>query len=208
VSHTTAGRPRGEASGAPPDPLTDPLTEPLTDPLAGPLAGPVPSADEGDAPSTTPPAPEPSAPAPGVSRQEQVTCPECGTPAPVTLTRRESADFCRRCDFPLFWTPTTIQLGETAAAEESRRRLPGTGGRVTVASAACPHCNEANSLSATVCGRCGLPMVVEERVAEVAPPPPPPAVPERRSLWWLWVLLALLGLSGAVVAAVWIAQTR
>src|SRR4051794_15838214 len=99
-----------------------------------------------------------------------VTCPECGTRASVALTRRESTDFCTRCDFPLFWTPQTIQIGDRATAQESLRRLPGTAGKVTVASTACPHCGEANPLIAETCARCGLPMVL-------APAPPPAPEP-------------------------------
>jgi uncharacterized paraquat-inducible protein A len=131
---------------------------------------------------------------------ELMICPECGSSAMVTLNRRESRDFCRKCDFPLFWTPSTVLRDPTAqSAEESLRRLPGTVGRATVASQRCPHCAEPNALSAQVCVRCGLSMHVE------APPPPPEPVylpppepvyyepepePDRID-WWVWVLIGL-----------------
>lgn len=118
----------------------------------------------------------------------------------VTLNRRESQDFCRKCDFPLFWTPSTVLRDPAAqSAEESLRRLPGTVGRATVASQPCPHCAEPNALSAQVCVRCGRSMHLE------APPPPPEPVyvppppapvyvePEKeRVAWWVWPLLGLI----------------
>lgn len=133
--------------------------------------------------------------------RESVTCPECGHVAEVTLNKRDSVDFCPQCDFPLFWTPAQIVLGDGARADESLRRLPGTGGRVTVASVPCPHCSESNSLSAITCVRCGLPMAL----APEPPPPPPPApapapvvVPQQGVPLWLWVLL---GITAAMVLA-------
>ncbi len=127
-----------------------------------------------------------------------VTCPECGTQATVALSERDAADFCARCDYPLFWTPQTIQLGDRDTDGDTLRRLPGTAGQVTVASIPCPHCGEVNPLAAETCTRCGLPMVVvpppePEPAPEpvVVVPPPPPPVPEPRSLWWVWTLLGV-----------------
>ncbi|WP_370250058.1 hypothetical protein [Nocardioides sp.] len=133
----------------------------------------------------------------GTGARPRLACPECGTEAEVSLTRRDAVDFCRQCDFPLFWTPTQIRLDDTRrTAEESLRRLPGTAGRVTVGSVPCPHCQEANGLAAVTCIRCGLPMVV----TPVAPPPVPVAapapvvVPQPRTPWWVW-LVGLLTLA-------------
>ncbi|MEO9137803.1 MAG: hypothetical protein ABI345_01925 [Jatrophihabitans sp.] len=129
---------------------------------------------------------------------ETLTCPECGTVASVTLNRRDATDFCRSCDYPMFWTPARVYTDNLArAAQEALRRLPGTVGRATVASRACPHCAEPNALSAQLCVRCGLSMYPVQ-----APPPPPPVVeyvapppvyvePERGVAWWVWALLAL-----------------
>lgn len=138
-----------------------------------------------------------------VGEGELLTCPECGTAARVTLNRRDAQDFCRVCDYPLFWTPTAIQRDRTDA-DESLRRLPGTVGRATIASLACPHCAEPNALSAQVCVRCGGLMhpVVEapppppEPVYVAPPPPPPEPEPERGWPWWAWALLGL----GVVIA--------
>lgn len=129
--------------------------------------------------------------------REQVTCPECGSKQDVHLNRRDSVDFCQRCDFPLFWTPSRIgrdrDLGQRS---EALRRLPGTVGRSTLASIACPHCAELNTVSAITCVRCGLsmqPVQAPPPLVVVAPAPPPPVVvePKRGVPWWVWLLLAL-----------------
>jgi hypothetical protein len=137
---------------------------------------------------------------------EVLTCPECGTVASVTVNRRDAADFCRTCDYPLFWTPSRVHYDSVSrSADETLRRLPGTVGRATIASLPCPHCAEPNALSAQVCIRCGLSM----HPIEAAPPPPPepeyepppPAVyiePEHGIAWWVWALLA----TGLVALAV------
>ena len=110
---------------------------------------------------------------------EFITCPECGTTASVTLNRRDSVDFCRTCDYPLFWTPSKIIRDPSDSSDESLRRLPGTVGRATVASLACPFCYEPNALSAQTCVRCGKPMhpVAEIGAAPVYVPPPAPELP-------------------------------
>jgi len=132
---------------------------------------------------------------------ELLTCPECGTSATVTVNRRDAADFCRSCDYPLFWTPSRVIYDSVGrhSADETLRRLPGTVGQVTVASLPCPHCAEPNALSAQVCVRCHRPMQLVEPDPLPPPPepvyapPPLPAVyvePERRTPWWVWALLA------------------
>ena len=162
-----------------------------------------------------PPAPASPAPpaSPSASAPERIICPECGTAAVVTLNRRDSADFCRQCDFPLFWTPTAIVRDDAARlSDESLRRLPGTVGRVTVASIPCPHCAEPNLLSAQTCVRCGLPM----RVVAAAPEPepvyvaPPPALepepePDKRVPWWVWAAIAII--AGATIVLVILGAT-
>ena len=54
------------------------------------------------------PVPVPVAAAQPPAATETITCPECGTIATVTLNRRDSSDFCRNCDYPLFWTPSRV----------------------------------------------------------------------------------------------------
>lgn len=138
---------------------------------------------------------------------ERLTCPECGTVASVTLNRRDATDFCRSCDYPMFWTPARVYTDNMArAAQEALRRLPGTVGRATVASRTCPHCAEPNALSAQFCVRCGLDM---DPVIAAPPPVPvleyiePPAEPEpeRGVPWWVWALL-VIGLTAVVVLVV------
>lgn len=145
---------------------------------------------------------EPASPTPTVAAAmppalaETVTCPECGTIAHVTLNRRESVDFCRTCDYPLFWTPSKVVRDTSDTGQESLRRLPGQAGRATIAALPCPFCYEPNALSAQTCIRCGRPMhPVEE------PPPPPAPIyvapepvvvePVKKVAWWVWALLAL-----------------
>lgn len=112
------------------------------------------------------PAPVPSAAA------REVVCPECGTVARVAINRRESHDFCAECDFPLFWTPSQVVLGDAGAAGAALRRLPGTAGRAAIGALTCPHCTEANPISGETCLRCGG----ELHLAPPAPPPAPPPV--------------------------------
>lgn len=127
---------------------------------------------------------------------ESVTCPECGTVAQVTLNRRDSVDFCRTCDFPLFWTPSKVLRDGSDTSDQSLRRLPGQAGRATIASLPCPFCYEPNALNAETCIRCGRSM----HPVEAPPPPqplyiaPPPApvveAPKQKVAWWVWALLA------------------
>jgi uncharacterized paraquat-inducible protein A len=125
-------------------------------------------------------------------QRHEIICPECGAHGMVAPSRRESADFCAQCDFPLFWTPAAVELDrDQTAAVEALRRLPGTAGRVTVASVPCPTCAEANPVGAETCLRCGGPMVLrapEPVPVVVAPAPEPEPVPEPSTNWWWWVL--------------------
>ena len=125
---------------------------------------------------------------------EYLTCPECGTGATVTLNRRLSEDFCRKCDYPLFWTPSAVVLDRGGLGDDSLRRLPGTTGRALIASVPCPHCSELNPVTAESCVRCGRPLHVK---AEAAPPPKPVYMPEPEPWYepppepgtplWVWV---------------------
>ncbi|HTZ43945.1 MAG TPA: hypothetical protein VMB79_08765 [Jatrophihabitans sp.] len=140
-----------------------------------------------------------------------VTCPECGAAGSVDPTRRDSLDFCGNCDFPLFWARDQFVLPDAGVDEDdSLRRLPGTLGRVEIASVPCPHCDEPNLPSAVVCVRCGLSMKLEP------PPPPPVAVPvpvvapepvyepeppQRMWIWWLLLVAGLLILGVVLVLA-------
>jgi hypothetical protein len=138
---------------------------------------------------------------------EFVTCPECGTTAMVNLRRRESNDFCRNCDFPLFWTPSQVLLSRSDVGDDSLRRLPGTTGRAISASIACPHCAELNPVTAEICVRCGLSM----QVRAAAPPPPQPVyvaapepvyvAPQKHLPWWVWLIVGIV-VAGVIVVAI------
>ena len=146
-----------------------------------------------------------------VGPRAEVACPECGTPAHVALNRRDAQDFCAKCDFPLFWTPAEVIRDGGVGGGENLRRLPGTAGRVTVASIPCPTCAETNPVGAEHCLRCGGPMVLvtaPEPIAMpvVAPPPPPAPAPEPTGIDWYWwlvggaSLVALIALIVVVLA--------
>jgi predicted RNA-binding Zn-ribbon protein involved in translation (DUF1610 family) len=133
-----------------------------------------------------------------------VTCPECGQMATVDMARRQAEDFCRNCDYPLFWANSTVIAPSGEDTGASLRRLPGTVGRAATASLLCPHCGEPNSPAAQICIRCALSLhpveipepepviVIPEPEPEPEPPPPEPAFE-----WW-WV--ALIGICIAILA--------
>jgi hypothetical protein len=156
------------------------------------------------------PAPAPTAVPNAVITEdsESIACPECGTTAVVTLNRRDSVDFCRTCDYPLFWTPSKV-LRDRTNTEESLRRLPGTEGRATIASLPCPHCAEPNSLSAQICVRCGQPMhpvaAPEPEPVFFAPPPveyeEEPEEPSSKLLAWILLVVMVVTLVTLVVLA-------
>ena len=146
---------------------------------------------------------------PPPSSGDLVTCPECGEMALVETAQRRSADFCRRCDFPLFWARTTVIVPSGEETGASLRRLPGTVGRAATASVLCPHCAEPNSPVAQTCIRCGLPMILVE-----APPPPPEPVyvaplpepepePEPRGIPWWWIV-AMIACLIAIGVLLWV----
>jgi hypothetical protein len=196
-----------QAPAAPAVPIAIDDTQVISTVGAGPIIeDETPDAPRIAAPSTTIVLDSVTASGPGIGAaastepgaQELVTCPDCGTTAMITLNRREARDFCRNCDFPLFWTPSAIQReADGATAAETLRRLPGTGGRATVAAVPCPHCSEPNTVAAVVCARCGLPMVLPEPAPIPEPvayaPPPAPVVleePAKGVPWWVWALIA------------------
>src|SRR5207248_2900615 len=153
------------------------------------------------------PPPPVDAAAPPPPATDVLSCPECGTTALVTLNRRQAQDFCRHCDYPLFWTPSAVVLGGSGVGEESLRRLPGTTGRAMTASVACPHCAEPNPVTAAFCVRCGLSMQVRHEAPPpppapvYTPPPPEPVLPDKRVPWWVWLIIGLL-MTGAIVVGV------
>ena len=120
-----------------------------------------------------------------------ITCPGCGTVSHFDQVRRNAQEFCRRCDFPLFWVRSgDAPEGEPREGDVGLRRLPGAGGRQVVASIGCPQCNEPNLHSANLCIRCGadlhpppMPPPAPVLAQEAPPPPPPEPEPEVGPIW-------------------------
>ena len=148
------------------------------------------------------PAHPPRGDLPPGGQAETITCPECGAVQTISVNRRDSEDFCDNCDYPLFWTPSTLQYERGEMGDQSLRRLPGTVGRATLASVPCPHCSEPNTVHAVVCVRCGLPMhYVPESIVWIVPLLPPPVYVEPKSgvAWWIWLLIALTFITTVVL---------
>jgi hypothetical protein len=98
-------------------------------------------------------------------------------------------------------------VSSSPTQDESLRRLPGTAGKVSVASTPCPSCVEPNPVTAVDCLRCGKPMR-----PEVAPAPAPvtqsipvPQPEKKKSYLWLWIVIAVITvvLAAGAAWAVW-----
>jgi hypothetical protein len=125
----------------------------------------------------TPPDASPAALLPAVVTVDlpvDVVCPSCGTPARVDGVRREAADFCATCDYPLFWAVERHPAALNEGSDTGLRRLPGTAGRASLAALRCPSCTEPNAPAATHCARCGAELRPAPVVVELPPPPPEP----------------------------------
>jgi len=140
----------------------------------------------------------------------KITCPTCGTVSYLEELSREADAFCRVCDYPLFWSRGERVVGGGEGGSVGLRRLPGTAGRVDVATIDCPACDEPNPFARTICIRCGS----ELRPAPPPPPPPPPppllpplpepepVLEEHRSWLWLYVLLGIAAVIAIVLLVV------
>jgi len=139
-----------------------------------------------------------------------LTCPGCGSQVEVEQFAKSSEEFCRTCDYPLFWAtpPKEFTFDPDASnADTTLRRLPGAGGKQAIATAACPTCMELNPLDAEWCLRCGGPMVivVEDPVEELEPEPEVEPEPEPEMFeepdydWRPWALLVVLGLIAVTI---------
>jgi hypothetical protein len=133
-----------------------------------------------------------------------ITCPSCGTVTYLGAVRRHAEEFCRTCDYPLFWARDAARLagGDAVSEGAGLRRLPGTAGRVTMASVSCWSCDEPNLALARVCVRCGVDLsgppperpapipTVTFPVFEPEPEPEPDLEPPARSDLAYWLTLA------------------
>ena len=139
-----------------------------------------------------------------------VTCPECGQLATVNMARRSADDFCRNCDFPLFWAKGTVITPEGQETGASLRRLPGTVGRAATAALLCPHCAEPNSPTAEICVRCALslhpvdiPEPEPEPLIAFAPLPEPEPEPEPAPKFdWWWVVAVVMAVIAVALIVV------
>ncbi|MGH8981960.1 MAG: hypothetical protein ACRDWE_13250 [Acidimicrobiales bacterium] len=142
----------------------------------------------------------------------QITCPTCGTVSYFDDLTREADAFCRVCDFPLFWSRGERVVTGGEGGNIGLRRLPGTAGRVDVATIDCPACAEPNPVARSICIRCGaelrpmplplLPPPPPLPVPSAPLPPPEPVVDPVRSWLWLWVLLGVAAAIGIVLLVV------
>lgn len=184
-----------------------PALVPTLPPASGsPVLEPLTVAPE---PPTAPPA-ETSAAAPPPSveatieygeygeHEVHVRCPNCDTVWAGTDLRPHAQWFCGNCDYPLFWAqaPTSHVVGDSDDGA-AFARLPGTDGRETLSSIACPHCGERNQPDPSRnCLRCGLPLtlrddpVIEHDVVTVVHTQVLPPLPTKRRRIWPWIVVA------------------
>lgn len=138
-----------------------------------------------------------------------ITCPGCGTVTEVDDVRRHASEFCRTCDYPLFWArEAQLAVGDARVSEgEGLRRLPGTAGRIAVAHLTCWSCTEPNLSSATHCVRCEVdlsgPPPVEAPFVPLPPPPPPAPIEDQvpndaDAVNWPW-LVAIAFVIGLII---------
>lgn len=138
-----------------------------------------------------------------------ITCPECGQVTEFDGMRREATEFCSNCDYPLFWArPDGPQLVTVESSDTTRRRLPGTAGRMVIGHRLCPECGEQNPMGNTNCIRCNAlldPPPPEPVVVIVPPPPPPVVIIEEKRNWWPWILGGITAALLLVLLIVWLA---
>lgn len=183
---------------------------PTTGPITEVIVAPGPPADRTGVVTVQSASPFPisAGPTRAALATDLVTCPECGQMATVDMARRQAEDFCRNCDYPLFWANSTVIAPSGEDTGASLRRLPGTVGRAATASLLCPHCGEPNSPVAEICIRCALslhPVEIPEPepvlfVPEPEPEPEPP--PEPTFEWW-WVALIGICIVILVIMIIW-----
>ncbi len=136
-----------------------------------------------------------------------ITCPDGGQVAEFDALRREATEFFPNCDFPLFWArPDGPQLVGADFVDTTRRRLPGTAGRMTIGNRVCPACGEQNPFGITNCIRCDslLDPPPPEPVIELPPPPPPVVIIEPQRNWWPWILGGVTAALLLILLIVWI----
>jgi hypothetical protein len=108
-----------------------------------------------------------------------VPCENCGTVSHFDEWRYDAGEFCRQCDFPLFWSKDRDADGpRPSTADVGHRRRPGTEGRAGLARIVCNNCSEPNRVNddpKAICVRCGA--LLHQPPPSPPPPPPPPPPP-------------------------------
>lgn len=149
-----------------------------------------------------------------------IVCPECSTETFIddkdSFLEGSPDEFCRNCDFPLFWAPADAVRTETAVAVDPPqvsplRRLPGTEGLEMSTGIRCWNCGEMNDPEHPhdTCWRCGEllePLEEEELPLEMATPLVTAIVPDAPHYWdppaWLLVGLGVVLLALIVLVFV------
>lgn len=136
----------------------------------------------------------------------EVLCPGCGLTL-VGANPRPSAEwFCPRCDYPLFWA-SEPDPDARPASRASRRRLPGSGGRVRPGAEPCWHCGELDEPGDTECRRCAAtlpkPLAPVVEIEREVPVPVPVLV---RPIVWPFVAAGTsAGTAIAIALTLWLA---
>lgn len=189
---------------SPAPPAVEPEREPTIEPAIEPAGAQVVDALPTLPPVGAAPAPDPSKHSATVGDDVHVRCPNCETVWEGSDLRPHAQWFCGKCDYPLFWAlpPKADATAGGPEGDGALARLPGTDGRETLSSLACPHCGERNPPDPTrECLRCGLPLtvrhdvVVEPEVITIIQTQVLPPLPPRKRRIWPWIVAA------AVVAA-------
>jgi len=130
-----------------------------------------------------------------------VRCPNCETVWEGSDLRPHAQWFCGKCDYPLFWAlpPRADDVAGGPDGDGAFARLPGTDGRETLSSLACPHCGERNPPDPTRdCLRCGLSLtvrhdvVIEPAIITVVQTQVLPPLPQRKRRVWPWILATVV----------------
>ena len=57
----------------------------------------------------------------------EIVCPECGQVTELPAIRRSADEFCRHCDYPLFWAPAAVPLTVSTETHEAMLRKARVG---------------------------------------------------------------------------------
>jgi len=125
-----------------------------------------------------------------------ITCPDCSMLSDLPVINRTADEFCPKCDFPLFWASAAVgEQGFASDTDANLRRLPGSSGRRSIGTRACPHCGELNEINANHCVRCEGEMDPAPMQLRAEHLPTPPPYQEYAMKDWRLVSVALIVLA-------------